>query len=189
MERADLILHPVRFRILEKLVSDQLTTAEIAGQLSDVPKSSIYRHIRLLLDEGMIAVDDTRQIRGVVEKTYRLNQPFHLGAEDVARLTPEEHIGYFRNYIMTVMQGFSSYIQAAGSEASINMVTDRAGYTETFFHATPAELDRFGQLLNEAFKLLSENEAGEGRRKHKLVVITHPEAVGAKVPPQKKETE
>jgi DNA-binding transcriptional ArsR family regulator len=59
-ERIDLILHPVRFRILEKLVGERLTTAKIAGQLSDVPKSSIYRPIRLLLEEGMIAVDDTR---------------------------------------------------------------------------------------------------------------------------------
>jgi hypothetical protein len=55
-----------------------------------------------------------------------------LGTEDVARLSPEEHIGYFRNYIMTVMQGFSSYIRAAGSEASIDMAADRTAYTETF---------------------------------------------------------
>jgi hypothetical protein len=67
-----------------------------------------------------------------------------LGTEDVARLSPEEHIGYFRNYIMTVMQGFSSYIRTAGSEASIDMAADRTAYTETFFHVTPAKMDQFG---------------------------------------------
>jgi DNA-binding transcriptional ArsR family regulator len=189
MERVDLILHPVRFRILERLVGDQLTTAEIAERLPDVPKSSVYRHLRLLLAEGMIVVDDTRQVRGVVEKIYRLNQPLHLGAEDVARLAPEEHINYFRNYIMTVMQGFSQYVQAVSSESAIDMATDRAGYTQAFFYATPVELDRFGQVLNEALKPLLDNRPGNRRHKHKLVIITHPEAEGAKDKPEKIETE
>ena len=177
MDRIDLILHPVRFRILETLVGETLTTQEIADRLPDTPKSSIYRHLRLLLNGGMVAVAGERPVRGVVEKTYRLDRPFHLSPDDVANLTAEEHARYFRVFAMTLIQGFAAYARSADSEA-FDMLADRAGYTETFVFATTEEFDRFGAALNEALRPLLQNPPGEGRRKRKLAVITHPEETG-----------
>lgn len=173
MERIDLILHPVRFRILECLIGESLTTQDIAGRLPDVPKSTIYRHLRLLLEADMIAVDETRPVRGVLEKTYRLVQPLHLGSEEIATLTPEEHIRYFRAYTMTLMQDFGHYVRATGGK--VDMLADRAGYTQTFVFATTEELDQFYVTLNESLRPLLENRPGEGRRKRKLAIITHPD--------------
>ena len=174
MERIDLILHPVRFRILESLAGETLTTQEIAERLADVPKSSIYRHLRRLLEGGMVAVAGERPVRGVVEKTYRLDRPLFLGADEMSGVTAEDHVRYFRAYAMTLIQGYATYVRAA-SEATLDMAGDRAGYTEVFLHATDDEFDRFGVALNESLRLLLENPPGGGRRKRKLAVITHPE--------------
>jgi len=183
MERVDLILHPVRFRILETLVGESLTTQEIADQLPDVPKSSIYRHVRALLDAELIAVEGTRPVRGVVERTYRLDHLPHLGPEEIGGLTAEACVHYFRVYAMTLIQGFAAYVNAAGGGppggrppdgAPPDMLADRAGYTETFVWATTEELDRFGAALNESLHPLLENRPAEGRRRHKIVFITHP---------------
>lgn len=172
MERIDLILHPVRFRLLAGLAGETLTTAELAERLPDVPKSSIYRHMRRLLDGGVIAVAGERPVRGVVEKTYRLDQPLHLSAAEVSGLTAEEHVHYFRAYALTLIQGFAAYSRAGGDPP--DMLADRAGYTETFVFATTEELDRFAVALNEALRPLLANGPGDGRHKHKLAVITHP---------------
>lgn len=175
MERADLILHPIRFRILETLIGESLTTSDIAGRLPDVPKSSIYRHLKLLLETGVIAIDETHPVRGVLERTYRLNQPLRLSVEDMAGKTPEEHIQHFRTYVMTLVNGFSSFVRAAAVDDQIDMVPQRAGYSEVFVFGTTAELDQVFAALNKALVQLADNPPGEGRHKHKFVVITHPE--------------
>lgn len=177
MERIDLILHPVRFRILETLVGETLTTQEMAERLPRVPKSSIYRHLRTLLDGGMIAIDGTRPVRGVVEKAYRLDQSLRLEQADMSGLTAEEHARYFRIYAMTLIQGFTAYTQSAGNSPP-DMLADRAGYTETFVFATTEELDRFGAALNEALRPLLANRPAAERRRHKIAFITHPEHTG-----------
>lgn len=174
MERIELILHPVRFRLLTALTGEPLTTAGLAERLPDVPKSSIYRHVRLLLSGDMIAIAGEQPVRGVVEKTYRLNQPLHLNAADVSGLSAEQHSHYFRVFAMSLIQDFDAYAQSAAG-APLDIAADRAGYTEAVIFATDEELDHFGAALNDALRPLMENKPGGGRRKRKLAVITHPE--------------
>ena len=51
MTGADLLLHPVRWRIVQAFLGDRtLTTAELHAELSDVPMASLYRHVGLLAD-------------------------------------------------------------------------------------------------------------------------------------------
>lgn len=178
MNQAALILHPVRFRILESLSGESLTTRVIADRLSDVPKSTIYRQIKLLLENDMIAIDDTRPVRGAMEKTYRLNRPMRLAAEEVAGWTPEEHIQYFRAYTVVLQQGFSGYVHAAADGGKVDMVADRSGYTETLLFATMAELDEMFSAINQAVIRLAGNTAGEGRHKHRIAFITYPDNQG-----------
>jgi hypothetical protein len=175
MRRADLILHPVRFRILETLLGESLTTQAIADRLPDVPKSTIYRHVKQLLESEMIAVDETHPVRGALEKTYRLNQSIRLGVEEMADMTPDEHIAYFRTYAMTLIQGFSSFVNGAAVDDKIDMLTHRAGYSEAFVFATATELDEAFSALNTLLMELAKNSSGEGRHKHKIAIITHPE--------------
>lgn len=172
-QKADLILHPARLQILMALAGGDLTTQEIAAAVSSVPKPSIYRHLRLLLEAGLVEVVQTRPVKGVAEKVYRLAQAPHLGMEDLAGLTREEFLRYFASYTATLLQGFADYVAAAEASPP-DMLADRAGYTETVFYATPEELDQFGQALNAALVPLLQNEPAEGRHRHKLAVITHP---------------
>lgn len=175
MKRPDLILHPVRFRILEALIGESLTTQEIADRLSDVPKSTIYRHLKLLLASEVIAIDESRPVRGVIERSYRLNQSIRLDVEEMADMTPEEHVEYFRTYAMTLVQGFSNFVQSAAVDGKIDMLSRRAGYSEAFVFATTAELDEAFTVLNNTLMGLAKNHPAQGRHKHKFVVITHPE--------------
>jgi DNA-binding transcriptional ArsR family regulator len=175
MNRADLILHPVRFRILESLGGESLTTQDLADRLPDVPKSTIYRQIKLLLEGGMITVDETRPVRGVLEKTYRLDQPLRLGIEEMADVSPEQHIHYFQAYAMTLVQGFANYVNTAAIGDKVDMLAHRSGYSEAFVYATTAELDEAFAAINKALMALASNPPGAGRQKHKFAIITHPE--------------
>jgi DNA-binding transcriptional ArsR family regulator len=176
MNKADLIIHPIRLRILRELSSAQLTTQELSERLEDVPTSSIYRHIKLLLDGELVEVADARLVKGIQEKTYRLVQPAILGPDDVANWTAEDHLGYFTTYALTLIHDFNSYVTAAEKEQEgLDFLTDRVGYREVVLYAKIEELDAAIGAINAALLPLLQNEAGNGdRRKYKLATILHP---------------
>lgn len=174
LSKADLIIHPVRFRLMRALVGAALTTQEIADQMPDVPKSSIYRHLRLLLEAEFVYVSETKAVRGVQEKRYRLSQMPYLGPDDVAGLSADEHLHYFTTYLLTTLQDFSGYLSAAEAKGTIDMPADRVGYTEVSFYASTDELDRLQQGLNSSFMELIQNGPGDGRERRKFAVIAHP---------------
>ena len=175
LHKSELIVHPVRFRIMRAIGKEQVTTQEIADKLSDVPKSSIYRHLKLLLDGDMVKVADTRLVNGIQEKLYQLAQRPYLAASDVENLSPDEHLELFTTYAMTLLQGYAAYVAATSADdGKVDMVADRTGFTEVEFYATLAEFDQLQLDINTAVLKLINNPPGNGRRKHKLSFVTHP---------------
>lgn len=175
MKKADLILHPVRFRILQALPGETLTTQEIADRLLDVPKSSIYRHLKLLLEGDMIAVAEAQLVNGIQEKTYKLAQPAHLSADDVANLSAAEHVQFFTTYMMNVLREFADYVEKTEAEmGSLDLLADKVGYTEALFYASPEELDTLHAAVNAAFAKIAANGPGNGRVRRKFAFISHP---------------
>lgn len=175
LSKIELLIHPVRFRILQTISNRPLNTQEIAEYLPDVPKSSIYRHLKSLLDGEMVKVAETRLVHGIQEKKYELAQRAYLDANDMAGLTADEHLTYFTTYLMTLLQGFADYLSVAGLEGKkIDMVEDRVGYTEITFFASPDEFELLQADLNKAVLKLANNKPGNGRVKQKLVIVSHP---------------
>jgi DNA-binding transcriptional ArsR family regulator len=171
LRKIELIIHPVRFQILRAIGTGTLTTQDIANRLPDTPKSSIYRHLKLLLEHDLIVVAETRLVNGIQEKTYRLDRPARLSVEDMQDLSIDEHIRFFTTYALTLVQDYADYVT---KNAPIDMLTDRTGYTEATFYATTAELDTFQQELNTAVMKLLTNEPGNGRTHRKLAVVSQP---------------
>jgi DNA-binding transcriptional ArsR family regulator len=70
---ADLVLHPVRLRILQAFLGGRhLTTGDLARELPDVAQAGLYRHVSRLAKGGVLEVVGERQARGAVERTYAL---------------------------------------------------------------------------------------------------------------------
>lgn len=171
----DVIIHPVRLRILQTLLGEDLTTQEISERLPDIPKSSIYRHLRLLLDAGMIDVAESQLVHGIQEKVYGLAQAPRLTEEDARNVTAEAHFRYFTTYVLTLLHDFADYLRLAQDDAGlVYAAEDHAGYTEARFYATEEELQRFEEALNQALLPLMENEAGGKRKRHKVAIVAQP---------------
>src|SRR5256885_7059234 len=69
MASADLLLHPVRLRIVQAFLGDRaLTTSALAAQLADVPPASLYRHVARLVDAGVLAVVAQRRAPGALAR-------------------------------------------------------------------------------------------------------------------------
>ncbi len=175
MTKIELVLHPDRIRILQTLAGATLTTRQISAALPGVPTSSIYRHLKKLLDGGIIEVAETRRVKGVEEKYYRLTSAARLSPHELANLSPADHVRHFATYSAALLQGFADYIENSPDQ---DYVRDRAGYSEVAFYASEEEFDRFQAALNQAVLPLLQNPPGPGRIRRRLATITHPISQG-----------
>lgn len=75
MEMAEIVMNPVRQRIFQYLlVHETGTVKEIRTALPDVPSASLYRHMKILTEAGILSVVGENRIRGTVESIYQLNK-------------------------------------------------------------------------------------------------------------------
>ena len=86
MASADLLLHPVRLRIVEAFLVDRaLTTSQLRAELPEVPAGSLYRHVARLVAGGVLSVVSERRVRGALERTYVLRtSAARLSADEIA---------------------------------------------------------------------------------------------------------
>jgi len=108
MSKIDLILHPIRMRILMTLAGQSLTPGQIAADLTDVPLTSLYRHLNALVNAGILMIVEERPVRGTVEKVYRLVEGAgRLSPEEMATLSNEDHMRYVMVFLSSLIQDFS----------------------------------------------------------------------------------
>src|SRR5262245_25311234 len=109
--KADLLTHPVRARLILAILGRALTTQQIAMLLPDIPRASLYRHIRELVDADVLEVVGETRIRGTVEKTYVVRQKAALlSPEDVQDAGHEEYLRLVTNFLGGMTHVYQAYL-------------------------------------------------------------------------------
>lgn len=172
--RADLLLHPVRLRILQAFMGcEQRTAGELAEQLADVPQASLYRHLGTLTAGGLLRVAAERRVRGTVERVYELpRKGLLLTADDLATAGPEDHLRYFVTFAAALVGEFGRYLRRC--RGRVDVVADGIGYRERVLHLRDEEyadfVDRLRALIEEAAAV----EPAPGRRKRLITTVLFP---------------
>ena len=69
-------MNATRQRIIQVImIKKEATSADIGEELPDIPRASLYRHIKVLLDAEIITVVKEEFKRGSMEKTYAIAPP------------------------------------------------------------------------------------------------------------------
>jgi len=89
----------------------ELTTQQIAELLPDIPRTSLYRHIRELTEAGVFVVVGETAIRGTVEKTYTVKlSAATLGNEDILEAGHEEYLRLVNGFLGGIADVFQTYL-------------------------------------------------------------------------------
>jgi hypothetical protein len=181
MVSAELLLHPVRLRIVKAFLGDRaLTTSQLAAELDDVPAGSLYRHVALLTRAGVLQVVAERRVRGAVERTYTMRVPAAQIQQSEARaMSLDEHAQAFLAYIAGLLNDMDRYIATNPADP----VADGADYRVAAMWLTDAEFIEFLRDIAVVLQPRLANGPGPGRRRRMIyrVLLPGPEVPDAKL--------
>jgi DNA-binding transcriptional ArsR family regulator len=168
----ELLLHPVRLRIVAALSGEQeLTTKQLCDRLQDVSRVTVYRQVAVLTEGSCIEVAGERRVRGAVERSYRLRpERPRIDAELAAEMSLEDHRRGFAAAMAVLVAEFNAYLDRDDADP----VDDKVGYRQTVLWLSPTELDDLVRLMFEVLRDAMANEPAPGRRPYLLSPIVFP---------------
>jgi DNA-binding transcriptional ArsR family regulator len=169
----ELLLHPIRIRVIQSLARGRRSSVrELAGLVDDVPQATLYRHVKMLAEAGVLAVVEERPARGTPERVYALVEgAASIGAAELAQATPEQHLRWFTLFLASLLGDFGRYV---GSGA-VDFAADGAGYRQVPLELDDRELAELSGRLDAALRPVLGNTPAPGRRRRMLTTIFIPE--------------
>jgi DNA-binding transcriptional ArsR family regulator len=144
VDTIDLVLHPVRLRILHAMSGGRTrTTADLCGRLPDVPRTTVYRHVGLLAEAGVLEVAGEQRVHGAVERRYRLNRARTVISPDAAAaMSLDDHRRGFAVAMAALIADFHAYLDREHADPTADSVS---------YRQIPLWLDRaeLAALINE----------------------------------------
>lgn len=164
MSKIELILHPIRMRIIMALARQPLTPGQIATELGDVPLTSLYRHLNALTQADILTVIEERPVRGTVEKVYQLIEGAgRFTAEDLKSLTNDDHLRYFMVFISSLLQDFSRVLE---NHENSTLAPEDVFYSKVPVRLTEAERDELSQQVRALMMPYINRPENEDRKRY-----------------------
>lgn len=169
---ADLLLHPVRLRILQAFLGDRaLTTAQLSAELSDVPAASLYRHVARLVGGGALQVVAERRVRGAIERTYVLRQAAaRVRVDEIAAMRTEDLRAMFMAFTAGLIGDVDRYLERGEPD----LIRDGVAFGIEGLWLDDTE---FAEMMRELYRVLDSRRANaprKGRRRRLLASVLLP---------------
>lgn len=170
--RAEILLHPIRLRIVLAFGSEQLTTGQVAERLPDVAHATLYRHVAALADAGVLDVVDERRVRGGIERTYSLvADAVRLGPDTAGSMSKDELLRGFVVFAGAMIEAFGRYLD----HPSANLDEDLVSFRQAALWLDDAERVELVGRLREAVGPYLENEPSADRERLLLNTVLIPD--------------
>lgn len=178
MDKIEIILHPVRFRIIQCFLDGEEKTAKIiANELNDIAQATLYRQLDILVKGRILLITEENQIRGTVEKVYSLNtSETVLSNADLKDLTKEEHLQYFLLFTAQLAKHFESYLQ----KDPIDFDKDGVGYRQIALHLSDQEFIKFAGEMGNVVEKYRNHTPAPNRTKRMISSVVIPKYEGSK---------
>jgi len=162
----EVLLNPIRSRIIQYLARNQRATAgDISLFMTDVPKTTLYRHLKILSKHNIIMVVEKNRVRGSVERTYSLN----LKTID-EKNTKENALGNAFGFLMKIYGDFDRYF----SEENKDLKADKIFLSNVSLLLSDEEFDELFKQINELLAEHLNNVPNEERKQRSLSFISSP---------------
>lgn len=173
MNTIELLLHPVRLRIVHAMSGGRiLTTFQLRTRMPDVSKATMYRQISLLVDGGILEVEGEQKVGGTIERRYQLRGSGSVIGTDVvaASISLEDYRRAFATAMTALLGEFNAYLDRGHPDPT----ADSVGFRQHSLWLSPNERDELISKMREAIVPQLKNEPASDRRQHLLSPILFP---------------
>lgn len=167
-EAAQLLEHPVRFRVILALGGRTLTTKQLRQALPDVAQATLYRHVAAMVKAGFLAVVEERPVRGTVERSYALGERMaHVGEEQRAEMGSAQLRAAFLNFLRMLGEGFDHAVEQETAD-------DRwvLGFGHTILYLADADLPGLQTAMAELMLPYQTEPAADDRSGRRRVLLS-----------------
>ena len=168
----NVVLHPIRMRILMALAGREMTAQQVAEILGDVPPATLYRHLKRLADAQVLTVAAERPVRGTLEKVYTLKpHSALLSPQELTAMSREDHLRAFTAFVASLLDDFTRYVNSN----QFDLVADRAGYNKFPLELSDEEFTEASKAVNAALLPYAQNKPAAGRKRRIVAMIVMPD--------------
>jgi len=161
-----ILLHPIRSRITQYLAIHKTATAgELASFISDVPRTTLYRHLNVLAEHTVIKVVAENRIRGAVERTYSLDVQ-SMGEANSLQNTLRNAFGF----LMTIYGNWATYFNKPDPDPG----KDKLFLSNLNLMLSDAEFDEFIAELNTLLLKHLHNAPDAVRKQRSISIVSSP---------------
>lgn len=172
--KVDLIFHPIRLDIISALSTQRMTAGDLAHLMPGVPLTTLYRHINLLVEGGLLEIVEEHPIRGTVERVYALAGPPSLRAEDLVGMTKKDYEQAFAIYLSSLLSDARNYLATKPDDQEIDLFADGVEVTKLQLLLSDAEFRMLNGQLLELIMAAAKNKLAPERRRRVLSLTIIP---------------
>ncbi len=170
-EKADLLLHPIRMRMIRAFIGRKLTAQQLSELLSDVPQATLYRHLKKLQRSGILRVIQKRPIRGALERVYTLVEGKEILPHLSDQLTEDNCMQDFLLFLANLQSDFERYLQ----QSNPDFKKDGVHCQQVHVHLSDEEFKKLWNKWNELISEALHKEPRPGRRTRILSMVVIPD--------------
>ncbi|MBE1555969.1 helix-turn-helix domain-containing protein [Sporosarcina limicola] len=173
--KAEVLMHPVRMKISQVLMRNKefgLTPLEMVKIIEDVPQATLYRHIQILLEAGIIRISKEKKVRSVSEKYYVLNEEeMKLSSDEWKEYSTKEKLGYISFYQLSLFTQYQNYLTKLETQACTE---DKATFSLGDLKLDDNDFEKFQNELKDLLMKYYTNTAkiDEADTHYRTVAIT-----------------
>ncbi|MBS1706577.1 MAG: helix-turn-helix domain-containing protein [Armatimonadetes bacterium] len=163
VSKLDLVIHPVRSRIVSLVTDRELTATAIADLMPDVPRPSVYRHVNRLAAAGVLKIVREAKVRGATEKWLQVaDDRSQLNLDEIKQMSSEERWALVNNLLLMLSADYRNALIKAQHELASPMICSLA------LHLTDKERQEFWKDLLQLVQRHKLGKGPEGRSRFSL---------------------
>ncbi|EQK03783.1 TPA: helix-turn-helix domain-containing protein [Clostridioides difficile] len=167
MDIAKLILNPARLRILQYIrLHGSARTSDIVKYLNDIPRATVYHHVKILEENNMIEVIKENRVRGTIEKVYALK-------EYTTSMEGETFVALSTAFYVGLMQEMNEYF----SRKEQDHKKDNVFFSSALLYMSDNEYENLLKSIAGLLKPYIEQKPKSNLKLRKLSIISSPPVV------------
>ena len=159
-----IFLHPIRTRIIQLVANHKsMTVSAIADAMDDIPRSTIYRHVKILSENNVLIIVKEEKIRGTYEREYAFNYELMNTQDNKA-----DQAAFA--FLLNVFFDFNEYFKTPNA----NPIQDQIFLSKNTLLLSDDEFEQFKVDIYEVIKKYLNFSSANERKARNISIISSP---------------